>query len=123
MKKLFLLTLVCIGTIAAAAEPAYIDKFKSLADQGNADAGFCLGMAYGSGASVRQDTKQAMHWFQIAAKKGHPIAEFMMGKAHYNGWEMKKNYAEAANWFRCSADKGFAPAQYWLRRAHENMEK
>ena len=82
-----LLTLL-VGTPASSADfqkglTAYksgdyataLRELTPLAEQGNANAQFNLGVMYNSGKGVPQDHKTAVKWWRLAAKQGNAIAQ------------------------------------------------
>jgi hypothetical protein len=50
-------------------------EWEPLANQGNANALFNLGVMYKYGQGVPQNYKTAIKWFRLAAKQGHPRAQ------------------------------------------------
>ena len=50
-------------------------EWKPLAEQGNANALFNLGVMYKYGQGIPQNYKTAIKWFRLAAKQGHPRAQ------------------------------------------------
>ena len=47
-----------------------------LAEQGNADAQYNLGVMYYNGRGVRQDYAEAVKWYRQAAEQGYPQAQY-----------------------------------------------
>src|SRR5207248_324006 len=87
---------------------------RPLADQGNAEAQYNLGLMFGNGQGVSQDYAAAIKWFRLAAVQGDADAQYSLGRRYYNGEGVAKDYAEAAKWFRLGAEQGHAGAQYAL---------
>ena len=85
-----------------------------LAEQGNAEAQFSLGVAYDTGQGVAQDSAEAARWYRLAADHGHAEAQFNLGVMYDEGKGVPQDYAEAAQWFRLAADHGHAEAQFNL---------
>jgi TPR repeat protein len=86
--------------------------FRSLADQGNANAQAFLGLMYESGDGVPQNHIEAVKWYRKAALQGHTYAQRDLAFIYYNGAEgVPQNYAEAARWFRDAAEHGYGTAQ------------
>ena len=48
-----------------------LQVFRPLAEGGNKDAQYQLGYMYQTGTGVAQDDRQALHWYEMAAKQGH----------------------------------------------------
>jgi len=73
-----------------------------LAEEGNAQAQFCVGRLYANGFGVAMDDAQALKWYGLAAAAGHAEAQYSLGVMHANGWGVQMNEVPAA---------GYAPAQ------------
>ena len=67
-------------------------QLKPLAEQGNADAQFNLGLMYFNGTGVPQDDQQALKWFRQAADQGDAFAQFALGNMYYMGRGVEKNF-------------------------------
>ncbi len=102
----------------AAARHAY-DKgdystaFKvwlSLAEQGNAEAQYCVGVMY----DVAQGYAEAGRWFRKAAEQGRAEAQHNLSVMYHEGKGVPQDYAEAVRWSRKAAEQGLADAQYNL---------
>jgi TPR repeat protein len=79
----------------------------SLADRGDREAQYRLGLLY-SGA-------QSMEWYFKAARNGHPNAQYIIASQYRE----EKNYAEAVRWYRRSAQAGNAMSQSMLGHMYE----
>jgi TPR repeat protein len=53
-----------------------LNSTRKLADQGNAEAQYNLGLMYEQGRGVQQDDVKAVKWFQKAAYQGDAIAQY-----------------------------------------------
>eukprot|EP00613_Pedinella_sp_CCMP2098_P067119 CAMPEP_0171989828 /NCGR_PEP_ID=MMETSP0993-20121228/276611_1 /TAXON_ID=483369 /ORGANISM="non described non described, Strain CCMP2098" /LENGTH=354 /DNA_ID=CAMNT_0012642825 /DNA_START=111 /DNA_END=1175 /DNA_ORIENTATION=+ len=87
--------------------------FRKAADQGMADAQFCVGSMYQgddwhSGQGVDEDYKTAMRWFRKAAEQCMP------GDDWHSGQGVDEDFNESVRWFRKSADQGEAGAQQFM---------
>lgn len=58
--------------------PLFIEVEK-LAQQGNPEAQYHLGMMYNNGQGVSEDPQKAFEWFSKAADSGDPLAAYKMG--------------------------------------------
>ena len=56
----------------------FIDVQK-LAQQGNPEAQYHLGMMYNNGLGIKQDPQKAFDWFSKAANSGEPLAAYKIG--------------------------------------------
>ena len=132
--------LVVCASVAAAADfdagvaaynqgdyVAALDEFRPLAEQGDADAQYNLGVMYGHGKGVPQDFAEAAVWYRKAAEQGHAKAQYNLAKAQYNlgimydlGKGVPQDFAEAVAWYRKAAEQGLANAQYNLGVMYED---
>ena len=58
-------------------------ELRPLAETGNANAQFNLGVMYGQGQGVAQDYDEAIRWFCMAADQGHSMAQFNLDMNHW----------------------------------------
>ena len=59
--------------------------FKELAEQGNVDAQYNLGVMYETGKGVPEDDKEAVVWFRKAAEQGFTNAQYNLGWMYAHG--------------------------------------
>ena len=52
-----------------------LDELRALAEQGDAEAQFSLGIMYDSGRGVPQDATEAIRWYRLAADQGFADAQ------------------------------------------------
>lgn len=122
------LALCCIRSYAdlAAAQAVNSDRdyvkafneYKSMAEAGNAEAQFNLGMFYGVGLGVGQDSGQAVFWYQKAADQGFVHAQNDLGVAYNAGEGIRRDYKEAVKWFKKAAEQDDMFAEYNLGRMY-----
>ncbi len=94
-----------------------IELWRPLAEAGDADAQFGLGIIYNDAIGVEQDYAEANYWFLRAAEQGYAMAQFNLGNAYKNGTGMTIDPAMAVIWWRKAAEQDFAPAQFNLGSA------
>ncbi len=94
-----------------------IELWRPLAEAGDADAQFGLGILYNDAIGVEQDYAEANYWFLRAAEQGYAMAQFNLGNAYKNGTGMTIDPAMAVIWWRKAAEQDFAPAQFNLGSA------
>jgi TPR repeat protein len=75
------------------------DKFRLLAEQGDASAQFNLGSLYRQGQGVPQDDKQAALWWAKAADQGHTDAQDNLGLRYAKGEGVEQDMVQAYKWF------------------------
>lgn len=87
-------------------------EFRTLADQGNAEAQFNVAIIYDYGHGVGSDYARAMKWYRKAAEQGFDAAQFNLGIMYdYGQGVAEEDYAEAVKWYRKAAKQGNAKAQ------------
>ncbi len=96
-----------------------LKELRPLAEQGQADAQFFLGLMYASGQGVPQDYKEAVKWYSLAAEKGQADAQFFLGGMYDKGEGVPQDYKEAVKWYRLAAGQGDSDAQFFLGLMYE----
>ena len=86
----------------------------SLAEQGNVEAQFNLGLLYDQGRGLPKDKQEALRWYRRAAIQGDMFAQNALGDNYWEGTGVPKDDREAVRWWRLAAAKGFVPAQHSL---------
>ena len=71
---------------------------RKLADHGNAEAQWQLGVSYHTGEYVPRDDRQAMQWFQRAAEQGHVTAQATLGAYYWAGRGVPQDLSKAYFW-------------------------
>jgi TPR repeat protein len=85
---------------------AALAKFKPLAERGNAQAQFNLGVMYHQGQGVSQDDKEAAVWWSKAAEQGHAEAQDNLGFRYARGQGIVQDWVQADKWFTIAAAAG-----------------
>ena len=94
------------------AEAAEVLKTaKPLADNGNANAQYNMGVLYDEGYGVKQDYAKARGWYEKAAAQKYAKAEHNLGIMYQSGHGVQKSSAKAAEWFKRAAEHGESAAQ------------
>jgi GAF domain/Sel1 repeat/PilZ domain len=75
-----------------------LTDLRSLADQGDAEAQYQMGVRYDEGESVPKDDKQAVQWFQRAADQGHVDAQAHLGAYYWAGRGVPEDLSKAYMW-------------------------
>ncbi len=89
----------------AGDDATALEKWRLLADQGDANAQALLGMIYKDGVGVIEDAAEAARWFRLAADQGDVNAQLSLGVMYKDGIGVLKDAAEAARWYRLAADQ------------------
>lgn len=91
--------------------PVALTECTSLAEKGNAEAQYILGIMYVEGKAVPQDYKVAMSWYRKAADQGHAGAQTSLGAMSGRGLGVPMDYQTAMSWYLKAAEQGDAMAQ------------
>jgi TPR repeat protein len=114
--KLIALAFSCLLSFAMPAHPGDAESFKAmvvLANQGNAEAQYHVGMMHNNGIGTPQDPKQAFEWFQKAAAGNDPLGAYKLG-CYYAGQfagVVPTDPNEALKYKLVAAKAGYALAQ------------
>lgn len=91
-----------------------IRLWRPLAEKGDADAQYSLGVMYINGEGVPKDNVAAVTWYQKAAEQGHSTAQYDVGYAYIKGEGVPQDYVSARTWLRKAAEQGEARAMFNL---------
>lgn len=98
-----------------------LEKFRPLAEKGDAQAQFNLGVMYRQGQGVAQDDKQAVAWWSKAAEQGHVEAQDNLGLRYGRGQGVAQDWVQAYKWFSLAATAGNETAKSNQRVAETKM--
>jgi TPR repeat protein len=73
-------------------------EWKPLAEQGDADAQFNLGVMYYKGEGVLQNYKESVKWYRKAAEQGNADAQFNLCNKYYKGEGVPQDYVQSHKW-------------------------
>ncbi len=85
-----------------------------MAQAGNAEAAFRIGLLADLGEGVPKDAVEAYRWFRRAAAAGNAAAEFNVAVMQDSGRGTPHDVAGAAEWYARAAARGNRRAQYNL---------
>jgi len=110
----------------AAGQTAYdsgdyetaLAEWQPLADEGDANGQFGIGLLYGNGFGVPLDDEQALKWYGLAAGQGHAEAQCNLAVMYANGWGVPQSDEEAFKWYSLAADQGVTSAQINVGRMY-----
>ncbi|MBF7728525.1 sel1 repeat family protein [Pseudomonas sp. N040] len=80
-----------VAAIAKGDFKTALVELQPLAEQGNPDAQFNLGLMYFNGTGVPQDDQAALKWFRLAADQGDAFAQFALGNMYFMGRGVETN--------------------------------
>jgi len=95
-----------------------LTEWQPLADAGDADGQFGMGLLYGNGFGVALDDEQALKWYGLAAGQGHAEAQCNLAVMYANGWGVPQSDEEAFKWYTLAAEQGVAAAQINVGRMY-----
>lgn len=78
-----------------------------------------LGGMYRAGRGVKQDRKEAVTWYKLAAEQGHADAQYNLALQYSEGVGVKQDLAKAAKLYQLAADQGQSEAQASLGSFYE----
>jgi TPR repeat protein len=114
--KLIALAFSCLLTFAMPAHAGDAESLKAvvvLANNGNAEAQYHVGMMHNNGIGTPQDPKQALPWFQKATEGNDPLGAYKLG-CYYAGQfpgVVPTDLNEALKYKLVAARAGYAIAQ------------
>ena len=88
-----------------------LKEWTPLAEGGNSDARYNLGLMYYNGWGVPQDYKEAAKWYRLGAEQGDADAQNNLGVMYDEGEGVPQDDKEAAKWFKLAAKQGYSDAQ------------
>lgn len=81
-----------------AADAKTPDDLRQLAELGDKDAQWALGVRYHNGDGVSQNDAQAAEWFLRAAEQGHVVAQATLGAYYWAGRGVPQDLSKAYFW-------------------------
>lgn len=105
-----------IGAKTTRGEKSDPPPVEQLAQEGDAEAQFQLGLRYSKGEGQARDEIQAAAWYLKAAEQNHGLAQFNLGEMFASGRGVPQDAARSVFWFRRAAHLGIAGAQFNMGR-------
>lgn len=115
--KLIALAFSCLLTFSMPANANDADTFNAmmaLANKGNAEAQYHVGMMHNNGIGTQKDPKQAFEWFQKSTASSDPLGAYKLG-CYYAGQfagVVTSDSNEALKYKLVAAKAGYALAQH-----------
>jgi hypothetical protein len=82
----------------ASGKPNTLEQLRTLAERGDADAQWNLGVRYHTGDGLPQDDAQAVQWFVRAAEQGNLSAQATLGAYYWAGRGVPQDLSKAYFW-------------------------
>ena len=115
--KFIALAFSCLLTFSMPANANEADTFNAmvaLANKGDAEAQYHVGMMHNNGIGTQQDPRQAFEWFQKSTTSGDPLGAYKLG-CYYAGQFagiVTSDSNEALKYKLVAAKAGYALAQH-----------
>ncbi len=119
---LSVLTCLPLPPASARAESELVRETRRLAQQGDPEAQFSLGLLYDTGGQVEHDPEKAAKWFAKAARQGIPGACLYLGMKYEFGSGIEQNREQAIFWYQQAAIKGWGQAASMLGSLYLDLE-
>ena len=100
----------------------YTQWFHKVAEKGDAEAQFKLGLMYQEGDVVPPSDVEAMKWYMMAAEQGHAGAQYNLGLIYDEGESVPQNDTLAVKWYKKAAEQGHVDAQFNLGLIYHRSE-
>jgi TPR repeat protein len=99
---------------------AALKELMPLAEEGNMNAQYYIGLMYANGYGLPQDPKEAERWFDKFSKQLGVDAKFNLGVMYYQGKGVPQDYKTSIDWFKKAAEEGDSEAQFNLGFIYDN---
>jgi hypothetical protein len=87
-------------------QPKSLQALQRLAEAGDTDAQWQMGVRYHDGQGVPQDDAQAVRWFQLAAEQGNVAAQGALGAYYWRGRGVPPDLLKAYFWSAIAMAQG-----------------
>jgi len=125
--KIVALALSCLLIFSVPANAGEADTFNAmvtLANKGDAEAQYHVGMMHNNGIGTQRDIKQAFEWFKKATASNDPLGAYKLG-CYYDGQGadvVASDANEALKYKLVAARAGYALAQLDVALLYERQE-
>jgi TPR repeat protein len=90
------------------------ESFKRLAEQGNPEAQYWLGVMFDSGKGIQTNQQEAITWFQKSYEGGYKYAPGILGCMYFTGTGLTQDYGKALFLLKQGAEMSDQLAEGWL---------
>lgn len=125
--KFVALVFSCLLIFSVPAKASEADTFVAmvaLANKGDAEAQYHVGMMHNNGIGTQRDIKQAFEWFKKAAASNDPLGAYKLG-CYYDGQGadvVASDANEALKYKLVAAKAGYALAQHDVALLYDRQE-
>ena len=100
-----------VSAIRAGDYATAREELLPLAEEGNLDAQYLLGVMYKNGDGGEENFVNAVFWLHAAAEQGNIGARYNLGIMYSRGMGVIQDDVEAVHWWRLAAGQGDSRAQ------------
>jgi TPR repeat protein len=100
-----------------------VERYRELAEQGDADGQLNLGHCYAFGWGVPEDDTEAVKWYRMAAEQGHAIGQLNLGLRYANGEGVPEDDVTAYMWLNLASAQGYPLAMPEKSELTERMTR
>lgn len=87
-----------------------VTLLRPLAEKGNSEAQYKLGVMYDEGKGVVQDYKEASKWYRLSAEQGKSGAQYNLGVMYAQGQGVSQDNVRSHMWLSLAVAQGFDEA-------------
>lgn len=95
-----------------------IENLENLANQGNGEAQYELGLRYYKGIGVKVNYEKARNYFESAVNNGVNSASYYLGVIYYNGKGTVTNHQKAKHYFEIAESNNNVFSSYYLGKIY-----
>jgi hypothetical protein len=106
-----------------APQAKSLAELQKLADRGDADAQWQMGVRYHNGEGVPQDDSRAFQWFLRAAEQGNVAAQATLGAYYWAGRGVPQNLSSAYVWSAIALAQGDENSKFRLEGLSAQMTR
>jgi len=97
-----------------------MSEWQPLAEEGNAEGQFGMGLLYANGFGVDLNDDLALKWYGAAAEQGHADAQCNLAVMHANGWGVPQSDEVSFYWYSMAAEQGVTQAQIAIAKMYSS---
>ena len=119
-----IMCLLCFPMFANASEADTFNAMLALANKGDAEAQYHVGMMHNNGIGTKRDPRQAFEWFQKSTAANHPLGAYKLG-CYYDGQGegvVTADPNEALKYKLIAAKAGYVLAQHDVAKLYGRQE-
>lgn len=110
---LLVVALIANGACSGGNNREMFSKMQSLAEKGNPEAQYHLGMMLNNGIGIKKNPQEAFQWFSKSAESGDPLGAYKLGCYYAGQFEgvVPVDEEKVMRWKLVAANAGYSLAQ------------